>query len=37
MYGVMVCLVHKGKVILSAIDIPATRESFSQKLVAAHT
>ncbi|MEK7480354.1 MAG: inositol monophosphatase [Patescibacteria group bacterium] len=31
MYGVMVCLVHKGKVILSAIDIPATREFFFAK------
>src|SRR3990167_7584472 len=31
MFGVMVCLVHKGKVILSAINLPATGEFFFAK------
>lgn len=31
LFGVMVCLVHKGDVILSAINIPATRELFFAK------
>lgn len=30
-FGVMVCVVHKGKVILSAINMPATKEFFFAK------
>lgn len=31
LFGVMICLVHKGDVILSVINIPATRELFFAK------
>lgn len=31
LFGVMVCLVHKGEVILSSINIPATKELFFAK------
>ena len=31
MFGVMICLVHQGNVILSAINLPATKELFFAK------
>ncbi|PIR83636.1 hypothetical protein COU18_03055 [Candidatus Kaiserbacteria bacterium CG10_big_fil_rev_8_21_14_0_10_51_14] len=32
MFGVMICLVHKGKVVMSAINMPATKELFFAKV-----
>ncbi|OGG80590.1 hypothetical protein A3A39_01410 [Candidatus Kaiserbacteria bacterium RIFCSPLOWO2_01_FULL_54_13] len=31
MFGVMICLAHRGKVVLSAINLPATKELFFAK------